>query len=66
MVEKRTSKRIVTGLGMPSLCCFFLMKVLARIPRAFFAVQMECLGIWVLLGAILYRRKALELNPRND
>ena len=66
MVEKRTSMRIVTGLGIAVSLLLFLMKVLPVFPGHFSPSEWSAFGIWVLLGAILYRRKALELNPRND
>ena len=66
MVEKRTSKRIVTGLGIAVSLLLFLMKVLPVFPGHFSPSEWSAFGIWVLLGAILYRRKALQLNPRND
>ncbi len=66
MVEKRTSMRIVTGLGIAVSLLLFLMKVLPVFPGHFSPSEWSAFGIWVLLGAILYRRKALQLNPRND
>jgi basic amino acid/polyamine antiporter, APA family len=66
MVEKRTSMRIVTGLGILVSLLLFLMKVLPVFPGHFSPSEWSAFGIWVLLGAILYRRKALQLNPRND
>ena len=66
MVEKRTSMRIVTGLGIAVSLLLFLMKVLPVFPGHFSPSKWSAFGIWVLLGAILYRRKALQLNPRND
>jgi len=66
MVEKRTSMRIVTGLGTAVSLLLFLMKVLPVFPGHFSPSEWSAFGIWVLLGAILYRRKALQLNPRND
>jgi len=66
MVEKRTSKRIVTGLGIAVSLLLFLMKVLPVFPGHFSPSEWSAFGIWVFLGAILYRRKALQLNPRND
>src|SRR6266481_2824890 len=59
MVEKRTSKRIVTGLGIAVSLLLFLMKVLPVFPGHFSPSKWSAFGIWVLLGAILYRRKAL-------
>ncbi len=66
MVEKRTSMRIVTGLGIAVSLLLFLMKVLPVFPGHFSPSEWSAFGIWVLLGAILYRRKALQLNSRND
>jgi amino acid transporter len=66
MVEKRTSMRVVTGLGISVSLLLFLMKVLPVFPGHFSPSEWTAFGIWVLLGAVLYRRKALQLNPQSD
>jgi APA family basic amino acid/polyamine antiporter len=66
MVEKRTSLRIVTGLGIVVSLLLFLMKVLPVFPGHFSPSEWSAFGIWVLLGAILYRRKAIQLHPYNN
>ena len=58
IVEKRTPMRIVTGLGIAVSLLLFLMKVLPVFPGHFSPAEWKAFGIWVLLGAILYRRKA--------
>jgi hypothetical protein len=57
--------RIVTGLGIVVSLLFFLMKVLPAFPGHFSPAEWIAFGIWVALGAVLYRRKALQLNPQN-
>jgi len=66
IVEKRVSMRIVTGLGIAVSLLLFLMKILPAFPGHFSLSEWAAFGIWVLLGAALHRRKALQLNPRND
>ncbi len=66
IVEKRASMRIVTGLGIAVSLLLFLMKVLPAFPGHFSPAEWMAFGIWVALGAILYRRKALQLNPQGD
>ncbi len=66
IVEKRTSMRIVTGLGIAVSLLLFLMKILPAFPGHFSPAEWTAFGIWVLLGAALYRRKALQLNVQND
>jgi hypothetical protein len=58
--------RIVTGLGIAVSLLLFLMKILLAFPGHFSLSEWAAFGIWVLLGAALYRRKALQLNPQND
>jgi amino acid transporter len=66
IVERRTSMRIVTGLGIAVSLLLFLMKVLPAFPGHFSPAEWIAFGIWVALGAVLYRRKAIQLNPQNS
>ena len=66
MVENRVSMRIVTGLGITVSLLLFLMKIVPAFPGHFSTAEWIAFGIWVILGAALYRRKALQLNPLND
>ena len=66
IVEKRTSMRIVTGLGIAVSLLLFLMKILPVFPGHFSPSEWTAFGIWVLLGAALYRRKALQVGPQSD
>src|SRR5467141_2670654 len=59
LVEKRISLRAVTGLGIVVSLLLFLMKVLPVIPGHFSPAEWIAFGIWVVLGAILYRRPRL-------
>jgi len=65
IVEKRTSMRIVTGLGIGVSLLLFLMKVLPVFPGHFSPAEWAAFGIWVLLGAALYRGKAIQPNPHS-
>ena len=60
IVEKRTSMRIVTGLGIAVSLLLFLMKMLPVFPGHFSPAEWIAFAIWVLLGAILYRGKASQ------
>src|SRR4029077_7050054 len=53
IVEKRTSMRIVTGMGIAVSLMLFLMKVLPVFPGHFSLAEWISLGIWVTLGIIL-------------
>jgi basic amino acid/polyamine antiporter, APA family len=53
IVEKRTSMRIVTGMGIAVSLMLFLMKVLPAFPGHFSLAEWISLGIWVTLGIIL-------------
>jgi APA family basic amino acid/polyamine antiporter len=66
MVEKRTSMRIVTGLGIAVSLLLFLMKILPVFPGHFSLAEWIAFGIWLLLGAALYRRKEQELDPQEN
>jgi APA family basic amino acid/polyamine antiporter len=55
LVEKKTSMRVVTGLGIIVSLLLFLMKVLPVIPGHFSRAEWIALGIWLALGAILHR-----------
>ena len=63
MVERRISMRVVTALGIAVSLLLFLMKVLPVIPGHFSRAEWIAFGIWVALGAALYRRKVLQLSP---
>jgi hypothetical protein len=65
IVEKRTSMRIVTGLGIAVSLLLFLMKMLPVFPGHFSPAEWTAFAIWVLLGAILYRRKASQQAASN-
>ena len=56
LVEKKTSMRAVTGLGIVVSSLLFLMKVLPVIPGHFSLPEWIALGIWLALGGLLYRR----------
>jgi amino acid transporter len=66
IVEKRTSMRIVTGLGIAVSLLLFLMKILPVFPGHFSLAEWIAFGIWLLLGAALYRRKGLQLDAREN
>jgi APA family basic amino acid/polyamine antiporter len=66
IVEKRTSMRTITGLGIAVSLLLVLMKVLPVFPGHFSHAEWAAFGIWVALGAALYRRKAPHLNPLNN
>ena len=53
IVEKRTSMRIVTGLGIAVSLLLFLMKVLPAFPGHFSPAEWIAFGIWVGLGLVL-------------
>ena len=53
IVEKRTSMRIVTGMGIAVSLLLFLMKVLPVFPGHFSLAEWISLGIWITLGIIL-------------
>src|SRR6266481_5727168 len=59
LVEKRTSLRVVTGLGIVVSLLLFLMKVLPVIPGHFSPAEWIALGIWLALGTILHCRPRL-------
>ena len=63
LVERRISMRVVTALGIAVSLLLFLMKVLPVIPGHFSRAEWIAFGIWVALGAALYRRKVLQLSP---
>jgi hypothetical protein len=66
LVEKKTSMRVVTGLGIVVSLLLFLMKVLPVIPGHFSLPEWIALGIWLALGAMLHQRKASPLSlPEN-
>ena len=56
LVEKRTSMRVVTSLGIVVSLLFFLMKVLPAFPGHFSGAEWIAFGIWVGLGFILRRK----------
>jgi amino acid transporter len=56
LVEKNTSMRAVTGLGIVVSLLLFLMKVLPVIPGHFSLPKWIALGIWLALGGLLHRR----------
>jgi len=56
IVEKRTSMRIVTGLGIAVSLLLFLMKVLPVFPGHFSPAEWIAFGIWVALGLVLRAR----------
>jgi APA family basic amino acid/polyamine antiporter len=56
LVEKKTSMRAVTGLGIVVSSLLFLMKVLPVIPGHFSLPEWIALGTWLALGGLLYRR----------
>ena len=64
LVEKKTSMRIVTGLGIVVSLALFLMKVLPVIPGHFSIWEWVTLGIWLFLGAVLHRRPASANSPQ--
>jgi APA family basic amino acid/polyamine antiporter len=66
IVEKRVSMRIVTGMGIAVSLLLILMKILPAFPGHFSRSKWIALGVWLVLGAILYRRKAIQLHPYND
>ncbi|HKV64237.1 MAG TPA: APC family permease [Candidatus Acidoferrum sp.] len=66
MVEKRTSMRIVTGLGIAVSLLLFLMKMLPVFPGHFSPAEWTAFGVWVVLGVILYRPKALQLGVQQN
>ena len=65
LVEKRISMRVVTGLGIAVSLLLFLMKVLPVIPGHFSRPEWIAFGIWVALGAALYRRKEHQRSHPN-
>ena len=65
LVEKRISMRVVTALGIAVSLLLFLMKVLPVIPGHFSRAEWIAFGIWVALGAALYRRKEHQLSHPN-
>lgn len=65
IVEKRTSIRIVTGLGIAVSLLLILMKILPVFPGHFSSAEWKAFGIWVFLGAVLYRRKAPRFEAHN-
>jgi amino acid transporter len=56
IVEKRTSMRIVAGLGIAVSLLLFLMKVLPAFPGHFSLAEWIAFGIWVGLGLVLRAR----------
>jgi len=56
MVEKRTSMRLVTGLGILVSLLLFLMKVLPLFPGHFSPAEWIAFAIWVGLGFLLRAR----------
>jgi len=56
-VEKRTSVRIVTGLGIAVSLLLFLMKVLPEFPGHFSLAEWIAFGIWIGLGFVLRIRR---------
>jgi hypothetical protein len=66
IVEKRASMRIITGMGIVVSLLLILMKVLPSFPGHFSRAKWIAFGMWVLLGAILYRRKALQVDQHHD
>jgi APA family basic amino acid/polyamine antiporter len=63
IVERRTSMRIVTGLGIAVSLLLFLMKILPAFPGHFSPAEWTALGIWVAIGAALYR--GVQPNQQN-
>jgi len=55
IVEKRTSVRFVTGLGIAVSLLLVLMKILPGFPGHFSRVEWIAFGGWLLLGALFYR-----------
>jgi len=53
IVEKRTSMRFVTGLGIAVSMLLFLMKVLPAFPGHFSPAEWIAFGVWVALGLAL-------------
>jgi basic amino acid/polyamine antiporter, APA family len=66
IVEKRTSMRMVTGLGIAVSLLLFLMKMLPIFPGHFSPAEWSAFGIWVVLGVILYRPKALPRDVQQN
>jgi amino acid transporter len=66
LVEKKTSMRVVTGLGIVVSLLLFLMKVLPVIPGHFSLPEWIALGIWLALGAMLHQWKASPLNSTKN
>jgi amino acid transporter len=66
IVEKRASMRIITGMGIVVSLLLILMKVLPSFQGHFSRAKWIAFGMWVLLGAILYRRKALQVDQHHD
>jgi len=56
IVEKRTSMRIVAGLGIAVSLLLFLMKVLPAFPGHFSLAEWIAFGIWAGLGLVLRAR----------
>jgi amino acid transporter len=65
IVERRTSMRIVTGLGIAVSLLLFLMKILPAFPGHFSPAEWTAFGIWVAIGAVLYRGEALQPNQQD-
>jgi amino acid transporter len=65
IVEKQASMRTVTGLGIAVSLLLVLMKVLPGFPGHFSLAEWIAFGIWVAVGAVLYRRNAPQSNPQN-
>lgn len=56
MVEKRTSTRMITGLGIAVSLLLFLMKVVPIFPGHFSPAEWIAFGMWVALGFVLRGR----------
>ena len=65
-VEGRLRMRIITGLGICVSLLLLLMKLVPAFPGHFTHAEWIALAIWLLLGAILYRRPSAEkvASPR--
>jgi len=60
MMEKRASARTVTALGIAVSLLLVLMKVLPVFPGHFSLAEWIALGVWVTIGAMLYRGSSGE------